>query len=390
MKNRFWVLLLALAALPVYGAEPLITHTDVFRSGVEGYNTYRIPAIVTAADGSLIAFAEGRKENGSDPGGGDIDLVFKRSQDQGATWSALQVLDDPGEKWGASNPTPVVDRSNGRVWIAFNRWEPGKGTDNSRPGTSHNQAWLRSSDDNGRTWSAAREITRDVRDFEAWGSIVFGPGGAIQTRTGRLLLPAAMCPDTCSVQGAAGNVQGSVAFMRAYAVYSDDHGATWRRGALVRALTDENQLVELSDGAIMMDARQGGGERRWLALSSDGGQHWSRAWYGQAVSPVATSIERFTSKAAGDDRDRLLWTGIAGPGRKTLVVRTSYDEGQTFVNERVLYAGLTAYSELTVLKDGTAGVLWERGVSQLCQFITFTRFNREFLEPAGGTIPLWH
>ena len=98
-------------------AQPLITHKDVFTAGTEAYHTFRIPAIVTTMDGTLIAFAEGRRDNSHDPGNGDIDLVFKRSTDNGATWSALQVLDDPGEKWGASNPTPVVDRSNGRILI---------------------------------------------------------------------------------------------------------------------------------------------------------------------------------------------------------------------------------------------------------------------------------
>ncbi|MEN6605957.1 MAG: sialidase family protein, partial [Bryobacteraceae bacterium] len=143
-------------------AEPLLTHVDVFKSGAEGYHSFRIPAIVTTPDGSLVAFAEGRKENQSDPGGGDIDLVCKRSTDRGATWSALIVLDDPGEKWSASNPTPVVDRSNGRVWIAFNRWEPGYGTNKSQPGTANCQTWLRYSDDNGRTWSQPIDITRSA------------------------------------------------------------------------------------------------------------------------------------------------------------------------------------------------------------------------------------
>jgi sialidase-1 len=102
---------------------------------------------------------------------------------------------------------------------------------------------------------------------------------------------------------------------------------------------------------------------------------------------VATSIERYTLKSAGADRDRLLWTGLVGPARQHLVVRVSYDEGQTWTNERTLYGGLAAYSDLAALKDGTVGVLWERGVSALSQFITFTRFNREFLEPPTAVVP---
>lgn len=382
-------ILLILAAVCCRGGDVLITQTDVFRGGEDGYRAYRIPAIAAAADGSLVAFAEARKENRGDPGNGDIDLVMKRSEDQGATWSRLMVVDDPGEKWAASNPTPVLDLTSGRLWVAFNRWKPGKGTAQSRPGTDDNQAWLRWSDDHGRTWPEAREITREARDFERWGAMFLGPGGAIQTKSGRLLLPAAMCPDTCSVMGAAPGWQGSLSMMRAYAIYSDDHGATWQRGGLLPALTDENQMVELADGAVMMDARQASGERRWVGVSQDGGVKWSRPAAGQAVTPVATSIERYTLKSAGADRDRLLWTGVAGPGRKHLVVRVSYDEGQTWMNERTLYGGLAAYSDLAALKDGTVGVLWERGVSELSQSITFTRFNREFLEPAGSVIPNW-
>ena len=142
-----WCLALTLPALT--SAAPLFTHVDVFTSGAEGYHTFRIPALVTTPDGSLLAFAEGRKENPHDPGGGDIDLVYKRSTDQGATWSPLQVLDDPGEKWGAADPVPLVDRTNGRVWIVYNRWEPGFGTILSQPGTTNNQTWLSHSDDNG-------------------------------------------------------------------------------------------------------------------------------------------------------------------------------------------------------------------------------------------------
>jgi hypothetical protein len=62
-------------------------------------------------------------------------------------------------------------------------------------------------------------------------------------------------------------------------------------------------------------------------------------------------------------------------------VRLSYDEGHTFVNEPQIYGGIAAYPDLTVLKDGTAGVLWEQGVS-------FTRFNLEFIESPGSVVPM--
>lgn len=59
---------------------------EVFISGEDGYHTYRIPAIIRAEDGSLLAFAEGRRGGQGDSG--DIDLVLKRSTDGGVTWSA--------------------------------------------------------------------------------------------------------------------------------------------------------------------------------------------------------------------------------------------------------------------------------------------------------------
>ena len=58
----------------------------VFKAGEDGYHTYRIPAIVRAKNGDLLAFAEGRK-NGTDDHG-DIDIVLKRSSDNGRTLGA--------------------------------------------------------------------------------------------------------------------------------------------------------------------------------------------------------------------------------------------------------------------------------------------------------------
>jgi len=96
----------------------------------------RIPAIETAPDGSLLAFAEARKYTLDDPGFGkqDIDLVLRRSTDQGQTWSPMRVIEDPGELWSAANPTTVVDRQTGQVWVFYLRCKPARNTDTARPG----------------------------------------------------------------------------------------------------------------------------------------------------------------------------------------------------------------------------------------------------------------
>jgi len=351
--------------MAAHGA-PLLTHTDVFVSGQDGYKMYRIPAIETAPDGSLLAFAEARKYGGGDPGYGkqDIDLVLKRSTDRGRTWSAMRVIEDPGELWSAANPATVVDRQTKRVWLLYLRSKPERSTATSRPGTDDMQTMARWSADNGHTWSAPIDLTRVARDYNDpnWQASVVGPGGAIQTRTGRLVAPVWKVKPYGSL-----------------AIFSDDHGKSWQRSQLMPGVNigDEDQLVELADGRLMLDIRQNRGPQRQVSVSSDGGQTWSAPRLGLPVTPVCCAIERLTLKAAGDDRNRILWTGPKGPKRNTLVARVSYDEGEPFPRERVISAEPAAYSDLTILQDKTVGVLWERGGYR---YLTFTRLNVEFLE----------
>jgi sialidase-1 len=366
------LLALLSAATPSPSAAPLLEHSDVFVSGKDGYFAYRIPAIETAPDGSLLALAEARKYNLGDPGFArqDIDLVLKRSTNAGASWSAMQLIEDPGELWSAANPATVVDRQTGRVWLFYLRGEPERNTYTARPGTDDIRILARSSADNGLTWSEPIDLTATTRDLSdpKWRTSVVGPGGAIQDRQGRLVIPVwrfepwGVC-----------------------AAFSEDHGRTWQRGEFVADVAgDECQLVELADGQLLFDIRQQADPHRWHALSRDGGRTWSKPLAGEQVTPVCCAIERYTAKAMGDDRDRILWTGPKGPQRSNLVVRVSYDEGRTFPHERLVVTGPAAYSDLTVLKDKTVGALWERGLNQGYQFITFTRFNGAWLEPREG------
>lgn len=367
MFTRSCLMLVAWGAVLPALAQSSPTHVDVYVSGTEGYFAFRIPAIETAPDGSLLAFAEARKHNLGDPGYDkqDIDLVLRRSTDQGQTWSPMVVIEDPGELWSAANPATVVDRDTGRIWLFYLRCKPERNTHTARPGTDDIQVLVRSSGDNGITWSEPVDVTDITRDMSdpRWRATVVGPGGGIQLRSGRLLFPAWLHEP-----------------YRVFTVFSDDHGQTWQRGQLVPGEqgVDEAQLVELSDGRVLFDMRQSTGPHRWMSVSDDQGSTWSEVYAGNQVTPVACAVERLSAEHVPDGRERILWTGPRGPARNTLVLRVSYDQGKTFQNERLISEEPAAYSDLTVLPDNSIGCLWERGDYK---YITFTRFDLGFIEP---------
>jgi sialidase-1 len=344
-------------------------HTDVFIQGEEGCHTYRIPSLVQSTDGTLIALAEGRRDNAGDPGYGHIDLFYKVSYDRGANWSTRRFFDKSQEGWSASNPTSVVEGSTGRIYVLFNRWMPGYGGENSRPGTLDNQLWMRYSDNNGDSWSEAIDITEQGRDIEHWGKVVAGPGSGIETSKRRLIAPVyASVYSVDTVQ------------IASFALYSDDSGHNWKQGRQIDVLTNENQIVELDDGRLLMDARQGGKNKktRWLAISNDQGEKWSKPVSGQTVPPICASIIRY--KTNENNHSVLLWSGLKGPDRNNMVLRLSKDQGKRFSAELMVSQGPAAYSNMTALADGDISILWEGGKEWPYEKIIFTRIPHTTIE----------
>ena len=84
--------------------QPHCEQEHLFTSGDGRYHTYRIPALALSARGTLLAFAEGRKHGRGDAG--EIDLILRRSFDNGRTWTPIQVVvTQSGMTCG--NPCPV-------------------------------------------------------------------------------------------------------------------------------------------------------------------------------------------------------------------------------------------------------------------------------------------
>lgn len=147
----------------------------VFRAGEGGYHTYRIPALIVTGSGTLLAFCEGRKTSPSDAG--DIDLLLRRSVDNGVTWSEQQVVYEEGgeAKITIGNPCPIAG-AEGAVHLLFTR---------NNEGVFHT-----SSRDDGTTWSEPHEVTGALAGFDfPWTRVGTGPGHGLRLSSGRLLVP---------------------------------------------------------------------------------------------------------------------------------------------------------------------------------------------------------
>ena len=379
-KSNFLLLATVLASLSVSAfAEPVIAEPvmqkPLFVKGVGGYNIYRIPALLTTQAGILLAFCEGREAGDSS----DIDLLLRRSEDGGETWSRKQVVWDQGKNV-CGNPCPVQDRDTGIIWLllTWNSSSDSGGALHKGTGKDTRRVYVCSSKDDGLTWSEPVEITETTKK-KNWWWYATGPGVGIQLEQGphkgRLVIPC----DHTSKDGHGSHV-----------IYSDDHGGTWQLGGSVEGGgANECQVVELADGTLILNMRiqKGSQRKRGIATSRDGGETWSELELDPAlIEPVCQASFLRYSPASSKGKNRLLFSNPASTGdRVNMTVRISYDEGKTWPVTKQLYPGYSAYSCLTVLPDGDIGCFYEAGETKDAA-IYFARFPLAWLEvsPAGA------
>ena len=345
--------------------------TNVFVSGEGGYHTYRIPSLILSQEGTLLAFCEGRKTGRGDHG--DLDLLLRRSEDQGKTWKPTQVVHEEGGSQNITigNPCPVVDQETGRIWLPFCR--------------DNNDVFMTFSDDDGKTWAEPRNITSDVKKSN-WSWYATGPGVGIQLsgekHKGRLVIP---CDHREPVDG--------VIAMHSHVFYSDDHGVTWRLGGSVEKHTDECQVVELADGSLMINMRNYWGttgkqkardKMRAVATSPDGGATWQEVRFDSGlIEPICQASFICRAGKQPNGKHQLLFSNPASKStREKLTVRLSQDEGQTWPVAMLLHEGPSAYSCLCELPNGTIGCLYEGGKKHAYETLIFARFSMKSLTAA--------
>ena len=202
-----------------------------------------------------------------------------------------------------------------------------------------------------------------------------GPGVGIQMRSGRLVIP---CNHVIGAE------------VTNHVIYSDDHGKTWRLGGSTDPNTDENQLVELADGSLLLNIRNYREKgHRGISMSKDGGLTWSPVVSDPTlIEPVCmASLIRYTNSPPYT-KNRLLFSNPATQTERIrMTIRVSYDEGKTWPVAKLLNAGPSGYSCLTVLPDMTIGCLYERGDRSSIEKLTFARFSLNWLTDGADSLP---
>ncbi|MFF0433601.1 exo-alpha-sialidase [Streptomyces sp. NPDC004327] len=349
-------------------------------SGSGGYAAYRIPAVVRTPAGTLLAFAEGRVRGAGDAGA--VDIVLRRSADGGCTWGPRRTV-AAGRGDTRGNPAPVVDPASGEV-VLLSTGNAGAVTESAILAgrvtkERGRRVYVQRSADDGRSFSAPREITPSVSK-PGWRWYATGPGHATALthgpHAGRLVVPAdhsAAPPPGSSGTGREPRWYGS------HALLSDDGGHSWRIGLADESYegtvdTNESAVAELPDGRLYFTARDQLGSapgNRADSTSDDGGASLDRPFAPQRSLDAVPVVE---GGLLALDSGRLLFSAPSVPtARRAPALWTSADGGRTFAPALTLSDRPAGYSDLVRVDARTVGVLYETGERGPYETIAFRR-----------------
>ena len=343
----------------------------VFKSGNDGYNCFRIPTVIKAKNGTILAFAEGRKKSCSDTG--DVDLVYKKAYDNGITWSSLKVIWDDGNNT-CGNPSPVVDIKSGRISLlsTWNRGEDKEWQIIDQKSIDTRHVFLLHSNDNGDSWSKPQEITSDVK-LKNWTWYATGPVNGIQLKKGknkgRLIIP-------CD------HIEAKTKDYYSHIIYSDDGGINWNLGGSTsQHQVNECTIIELNNGDLVLNMRNYTDDRlRKVSISKNQGISWGDIYSDPSLiepicqasminiqRPLKKNIVAFSNPNSKSSREKM-------------TIQLSFDKTKTWSKKVLIHEGPSAYSNLINLNNGQIACLFEGGFDSPYEGIAFKKINIKALK----------
>lgn len=327
-----------------------VTFDDIFQSSVPAnVSCYRIPAIVTAPNGDLVVAADERVPSCGDLKWNDnINIVIRRSEDNGKNWSEIETIVDYPVGKSASDPSMIVDRESNTIFLFYNFMDLVNEKD---------IYYLKviKSLDNGKTWSAPIDITSQITKPEWHKDFKFITSGrGIQTSTGKL-------------------IHTLVNLNRGLFLFaSDDLGNSWYLIDVPIKNGDESKVVELTNGKWMINSRVNGAGCRFVHTSADQGRSWESVADSELIDPGCNACILNYKLKDRSGKNVLVFANVKTKDkRENLTISLSYDEGQTWTAGKTIYSGSAAYSSMTILSDGSIGLIFEKDEYQKISFVQF-------------------
>jgi sialidase-1 len=311
---------------------------------------YRIPALMTAQNGDVLAVIDERMNLCDDlRTHKNINIVMRKSSDNGKTWTPIETLIDYPLGQSASDPSMLLDEVTGEIFLFFNYMNLV-----TEKGIYYFK--MIKSKDNGNTWSEPLDITSQVSKPDWKNDFKFITSGrGIQRANGTLMHTIV-------------NLEKGLFLFK-----SEDHGKTWSLLETPIKPGDESKVLELKDGSLMINSRVNKLGYRYVHTSIDNGKTWHSKKENQLQDPACNaSFIRFNL-----DNNVLLFSNANSKNkRENLTIKASFDEGKTWSNSKIIFPGKAAYSSMTVLKNGDIGVFFEKDDYTENAFV---RINKDWL-----------
>lgn len=359
----------------------------------DNVHSSRIPGIATSKNGALMAIFDARYDSSRDLQG-HMDIAMHRSVDKGQTWQPMQILLDMGE-WGGlpqkyngvSDACILVDQNNGDIYVAGlwmygilddnGKWVEGltensdqwihqwkkKGSQSGFSVKQTSQFLITKSSDNGLTWSEPVNITTMAKRKE-WWLFAPAPGQGITMKDGTLVMPT----------------QGRDSKGKPFSniTWSKDSGRTWTTSNPAFEGVTECNVVELSDGSLMLNMRDNRNRGdsitngRRICTTTDLGKTWTEHPTSRKalIEPTCMgSIYRHVYTEKGVEKSILLFSNPNSYSkREKMTLKVSFDDGNTWPEDKwILYDQYISkgYSSITSVDENTIGILYESSQADL-------------------------
>ena len=392
--------------IPVDGTTATVNYTASAYQNLfytkDAEHPYRIPAIVKTKDGTLIAASDYRY-CGADVGNGRVDIVVRRSSDNGATWSDQETVAqgwrNATEKpdgndaitetpYGFGDATLVADDQSGAVLLGYVG-----APSNATCWTDRPDYFFQQSLDNGQTWGAKFSVISQIKNkVNATGytmtNFFVGSGKIVMSR--KYKKQGAQYKRIYCVLWGYGQLSGEGMTRSNWVVYSDDFGKTWDilgGTYAAKGSCDEPKCEELPNGNIVLSSRESG--CRWFNTftysdKENGTGTWGTAIKSNSVSEGlsfggnATNGEIQVLRVLGQEGTEvhnivLQSIPTAGSRSNVSIYYKNLDDPSSYSSPEAFSKGWTlgkdvapyssAYSTMCVQADGKIAFFYEDGKS---------------------------